>query len=252
MSTSTTTSTSLLQNLLYLAYSWLVIVPVLLISTAILCGSMILVSMLGMPDIASSVFGKAWSRVNLAVMLAGVDIEGVDKINRNQSYVVTANHQSLIDIYVLNGYLSLDFKWVMKQELKKVPILGMACVKMGHIIIDRSNTKAAQESINKARTSIERGNSVVFFPEGTRSLDGQLLPFKKGAFRLATELKLPVLPITIQGTKDILPASTKNWHPGRIKMRILDPITAEEVAGMDANALTARTKAVIEAGMKHT
>lgn len=252
MSTSTTTSTSLLQNLLYLAYSWLVIVPVLLISTTIFCGSMIVVSMLGMPDIASSVFGKAWSRVNLVAMLAGVDIEGADKINRNQSYVVSANHQSLIDIYVLNGYLNLDFKWVMKQELKKVPILGMACVKMGHIIIDRTNTKAAQESINKARSSIERGNSVIFFPEGTRSLDGELLPFKKGAFRLATELKLPVLPITIQGTKDILPASTKSWRPGRIKMRILDPITAEEVADMDANALTVRTKAVIEAGMKHT
>lgn len=226
-------------------FKWLIIAPVLALSTIILCSTMTLISMLGMPDIASRVFGTAWARINLATMLTGITILRSDKLQRKQPYIIVANHQSLIDIYVLYGYLGMDIKWVMKQELKRIPFLGKACEKMGHIFIDRSNTRAALESIENARARIMRGNSVIFFPEGTRSRDGELQRFKKGAFRLALDLKLPVLPVTIHGTKDVLPSDTMDWHPGHIKLQIHDPVSTSELTEKDINRLRDTTRDII-------
>lgn len=247
--TESTFNNQILGSLFYSVYKWLVIIPVLVIVTTFVCINIIPLSFLGFPDFASRVFGTFWARVNLFTMLGGITVEGAEKIDKSQSYIVAANHQSLIDIYVIYGYLGLDIKWVMKKELQKIPLMGKACEVMGHIIVDRSNSQAAIANINNARTSLLRGNSVIFFPEGTRSSDGNLLPFKKGAFRLATELNLPILPIVIQGTRDILPSHTMIWRPGTIEMKILDPISAEEVSASSVNELSAKTRSIIEEGL---
>lgn len=243
-------SDSLLTTLCLQAYQWLVIAPVLVLSTTILCSAMTLVAVLGAPDFASRVLGTAWARINLAVMLSPVTVFRSDKLQKKQPYVIVSNHQSLIDIYVLYGYLKMDIKWVMKQELKKVPFLGTACEKMGHILIDRGDAKAALESIEKAREGVARGNSVIFFAEGTRSREGELQRFKKGAFRLALDLKLPILPVTVQGTKDVLPSDTVNWRPGRLKLHIHDPISTEGMTGKDANRLRDATRDAIDSGLR--
>ena len=118
----------------------------------------------------------------------------------------------------------------MKKELRSVPILGVACGTMGHIIVDRSNTGAALETINLARKRIIDGMSVLFFPEGTRSRADRLMPFKKGAFRLAVELGLPILPVVIHGANKILPCDTADLVRGNARLEILPPI---ETSGMD-------------------
>ncbi|MEX2326995.1 MAG: lysophospholipid acyltransferase family protein, partial [Pseudomonadales bacterium] len=102
-------------------------------------------------DFSSRVLGRAWARLNMAVSSMQVDVVGRDKVAPGQSYIIVANHQSLVDIYVLYGCLDMDIKWVMKKELRSVPVLGIACEMMGHIIVDRSNTEAALQSINAAR-----------------------------------------------------------------------------------------------------
>jgi 1-acyl-sn-glycerol-3-phosphate acyltransferase len=190
----------------------------------ILCSLASLFSMLGYPEWASRTFIVAWAHLNLAVSFVGVDVEGLEKIDHSQSYVIAANHQSLYDIYVLYGFTGIDAKWVMKKELRRIPFLGLSAEKMGHIIIDRSSPEQAIETINIAKQRITNGISVVFFPEGTRSRDGNLLPFKKGAFRLALDLGLPILPISIHGSRDVLPSDTMELTPGRIRMVIHDPI----------------------------
>jgi len=156
-----------------------------------------------------------------------------------------ANHQSLADIYVVYGYSGIDFKWVMKKELRSIPLFGLACEMMGHIIVDRSNTTAALESINLARNRIKDGISVVFFAEGTRSRKGEVDQFKKGAFRLALELGLPVLPVSIHNTNKVLPSDTLDWHPGHVKLKFHQPISTTGMGTKDINALRDQTRIVI-------
>ena len=126
-------------------------------------------------------------------------------------------------------------------ELRKVPVIGYICEKMEHIFIDRSNQKAAIASINQAKKKIVTGTSVIFFPEGTRSSDGNIGPFKKGAFRLAVDLGLPILPVTIIGTNDVLPKGTLDLFPGTVSMTVHPPIQA---SGYDRDNLEPLIKKV--------
>ncbi|MCB1692402.1 MAG: 1-acyl-sn-glycerol-3-phosphate acyltransferase [Pseudomonadales bacterium] len=230
---------------LYFFYRWLILAPMLALSTAALGSIITLVSFLGAPDWASRVFGTFWARLNMAVSFMSLEREGEEKIAAGQSYVVVANHQSLVDIYVIYGYLPLEIKWVMKQELRAVPVLGMACEAMGHIIIDRSNTEAALKSINDARHRIQGGISVVFFPEGTRSRTGALGQFKKGAFRLAQELQLPILPVTIHNTRRVLPSDGTAIVPGKVRLEIHDPIETKGAGPADVARLVNKCREVI-------
>ena len=212
---------------LYTAYKWVFVLPILVLTTTILGSFIIALSFLGAPDYASRVFGTLWAKINTKAALIGVQTTGKEHIKQGQSYVVVANHQSLLDIYLLYGYLGIDVKWVMKQELRAVPVLGLACEMMGHVIVDRSNTASALASMERARERIKNGMSVIFFAEGTRSRSGELKPFKKGAFRMAQELNLPILPITIQNTRHILPSDTIDLRPGVTRMTIGKPISVE-------------------------
>ncbi|HKI74794.1 MAG TPA: lysophospholipid acyltransferase family protein, partial [Pseudomonadales bacterium] len=234
-----------LQRRLFAIYKWGVVAPFLALSTCIIGSSVVLLSMAGMPDFASRVLGTLWAKLNMAVSMISIDIEGKEKVDPNQSYVIVANHQSLVDIYVLYGYLGIDIKWVMKKELRAVPFLGIACEKMGHILIDRSDTGAALKSINKARDKIANGISIVFFAEGTRSRNGELKKFKKGAFRMAQELGLPILPVTIRNTRFVLPSDTMDLMPGRVKLVFNDPIPTTDFGPGDVAELTNRTREVI-------
>lgn len=231
-------------------YRWLVIAPFLAISTLVIGCLVTVISMLGFPDFASRVFGRAWARLNMAVSFIGIELVGREKVDPRQSYVIVANHQSLIDIYVLYGYLGVDIKWVMKKELRAVPVLGMACEAMGHIIIDRSDTEAAIRTINQARDRIKDGISVVFFPEGTRSRTGELTPFKKGAFRFAQELGLPILPVTIHKTRDVLPSDSTALIPGKVKLEFHDPVPTAGTNPEDLGALADHCRDVIAQSLR--
>lgn len=210
--------------LLYQPYKWLVFIPSLAVSTLFLGALTVVLVVLTNPRIASYLCGKTWARLNGYMTPIRVKISGKENIDRNQSYVIVSNHQSQYDIFVLYGWLGIDFKWVMKQELRKVPGLGIGCEKLGHIYIDRFNHERAIASLNAAKEKIVNGTSVIFFPEGTRSSDGVLKSFKKGAFKMALDLNLPILPVTIVGTKDILPSGTMDLFPGTARMIFHTPI----------------------------
>ncbi len=159
---------------------------------------------------------------------------------------MVANHQSHFDILVLYGWLGIDFRWVMKQELRSVMGLGAACAALGHIYIDRSDHEAAIRSINAAKERITGGISVIFFPEGTRSDDGRLRRFKKGAFRFAIDTGLPILPVTVDGTFDVLPPRRFDLRPGRARLVIHEPIPTDGLEAIDLPDLTRRVCKVID------
>lgn len=236
-------------KLLFSAYKWIVVAPFLAFSTLFLGVIIMILCALGAADFASRVFATAWARINSAVAMMSISVEGQDHIDPNQSYVIVANHQSLFDIYALYGFLGIDFKWVMKKELRAVPVLGVCCELMGHILIDRSNTDAALTSINNAKQRISNGMSVVFFPEGTRSRNGDLRQFKKGAFRFAQEMSLPILPVVIHGTKDILPSDTIDLTPGHAVVEILPPIPTEGLSASQVTELSQSCREQIAAAL---
>jgi 1-acyl-sn-glycerol-3-phosphate acyltransferase len=177
-------------------------------------------------------------------------VEGKENIIKKQSYVIVSNHQSQFDIFVLYGWLGVDFKWVIKMELRKVPFIGIACERIGHIFIDRSDRAKALAAINAAKKNIVNGTSVIFFPEGTRSIDGSLGPFKKGAFRIAIDLGLPILPITITGTKNILPSNSMDLFPGRARMKIHKSIGIAGFNDTNMQELMDKTHSIIESGLE--
>ena len=195
------------------------------------------------------VAGIVWARFNSFITPMFVSVVGKENIDPSRSYVVVGNHQSQYDIFVVYGWLPIDFRWVMKIELRKVPIIGYYCFKAGHIFIDRSNSKAAIDTINAAKSRIKDGTSVFFFPEGTRSGTGRLIEFKKGAFKFAIDMGLPVLPVTIIGTRDILPDRSVDLVPGNAALVIHKPIEIDGYTMDNIGELADRARQAIQKGL---
>jgi 1-acyl-sn-glycerol-3-phosphate acyltransferase len=147
-----------------------------------------------------------WARACLENAGVTLDVFGREQLQGPQTYLVMSNHQSLYDIPVLFRTIGPNLRMIGKQELFRVPIFGGALAAAGFISIDRSNRHAAIRSLQRARDLLASGTHVWIAPEGTRSQSGRLLPFKKGAFYLALEAGLPILPVTLRGTRNILPA----------------------------------------------
>jgi len=233
----------------YQLYKIFIYCPLLALSTAFF-GSMTVILLFFVPPRIATSMGTAWSRFNSYITPMFLKVKGRENIIPGQSYIVVANHQSQYDIFVIYGWLPLDFRWVMKIQLRKIPFLGFACYRLGHIFIDRSNTQSALDSINAAKDRIKNGTSVLFFPEGTRSNDGKLKQFKKGAFKLAIDMRLPVLPVSISGTKNILPNKSAALFPGRAKLVINKPVSVEGYSNENIDDLISRVRDSLQKGLE--
>ena len=152
-------------------------------------------------------------------------MQGRTHIQENESYIFMANHQSNFDIPVLLGYLPVQFRWVAKAELFKIPIFGRSMEGCGYISIDRFDRQSAIESLNKATKRIKAGASVVIFPEGTRSIDGKIQHFKKGGFVLSIDAGVPIIPVVIHGTWPIMPKNHMLIRPRQVRMQILPAVS---------------------------
>ncbi|MGA9572489.1 MAG: lysophospholipid acyltransferase family protein [Lysobacterales bacterium] len=215
---------------LYQIYAWLVLAPIGLVLTFLTGWSVVLVAMIASPRIASRYVAANWGRLLCWLTPVWVSVDGAVNADPSRSYVVVCNHQSQYDIFLVYGWLKLDLKWVLKAELRKVPGVGIGCKNAGHIFVDRSNPDQARKAVSDALEDVGDGVGVLFFAEGTRSPDGKLRPFKKGAFRVAASQKLPILPVTIIGTHDIQKPRGLTISPGKIRM-VIHP--AIEVQGED-------------------
>jgi 1-acyl-sn-glycerol-3-phosphate acyltransferase len=147
-----------------------------------------------------------WSRACLRNAHIELDVTGRDHLASGETFLVMSNHQSLYDIPVLFRVIGPNLRMIAKKELFRVPVFGGALEASGFIAIDRSNRHAAIRSLERACNLLANGTHVWIAPEGTRSVTGALLPFKKGAFHLALESGLPIMPVTLQGTRNVLPA----------------------------------------------
>lgn len=229
---------------LYRVYQFCIAFPLLLVITILASTFAAIGSVIGGQRFWGYWPACIWGKCFCALNLVSVTVKGRDNISKGTSYVFVANHQGAFDIFSIYGYLGHNFKWMMKASLRKVPFVGYACVRSGHIFVDRSSPSAIRRTMETAERQLRDGMSVVVFPEGARTLDGRMHAFKRGAYILATEFNLPVVPISIDGAYKVLPRTSKLPRPGHINIVIHRPIlpTAE---GHDMASLIEQSREAI-------
>lgn len=206
--------------ILYRIYQLLVMLPLMLVVTALTA----IVSALGCMAFGGKWWGyyppMLWSRAMCALTLVRVKVTGCENISKKQSYVFVANHQGAYDIFSIYGYLGHNFRWMMKQSLERIPLVGWACKRAGQVFVDSRTPAAIARTMKNAEQWLAHGMSLVVFPEGARTFTGEVGRFKRGAYTLATEFNLPVVPVTIDGAFHVLPRTKKIPIFGTIRLTI--------------------------------
>ncbi len=230
-------------------YQWIILTPIFILLTLITAIIVI---------VFSSIFGskfwgyyppKWWSRFTCWLSLCPVKSSGHENLDKDTSYVFIANHQGAFDIFLCYGFLNQNIKWVQKIGLRKLPFVGKASELAGHVFVDNSSLISRRDSILKAKRAIEGGVSIIMFPEGARTKNGKLSPFRRGAYKVAMDMGLPIVPITINGPYNILKVGTMSLNPGKLELTIHKPIPTAHLNKDDLPALINETKEIIHSAL---
>ena len=237
------------MKILYYTYQICIALPILLVLTILTAIITTVGSLVGGAKTWGYYPGKIWSQLFCLLLLIPVEVHGREKIQKKTSYIFVPNHQGSFDIFLIYGFLGRNFKWMMKKSLRKIPFVGKACESAGHIFVDRSGPKKVLETIQKAKGSLKDGVSLVVFPEGARSFTGHMGYFKKGAFQLANDLQLDIVPVTIDGSFEILPRTGKWIKRHRMILTIHEPIPAKDKNSKNFKATIDEAYAAVESAL---
>jgi len=238
--------------MLFFLYFWLIVAPVFILATILTAFSVIVGCMLGGEKFFSYYPGMLWSKLACCLALCPVKVKGRENLKKKQSYVFVSNHQSAFDIFLIYGYLGIPFKWMMKVGILKIPLVGTACRAAGFIFADNSTPQAAKRTIAEAKRRLKDGVSLVAFPEGSRSKIGKMSRFRKGAFQVAIDQHLSIVPISLNGPYHVLPISSIMPKPHRMEMVIHPPVIVDEYTltdMKDIQCLADKAKEVIASAL---
>lgn len=191
-----------------------------------------------------------WSRFGLLVAGARLVVEGAENIPKGRPIIFMGNHQSNFDIMALFQAVPVRFNWLAKEELFRVPFFGPSMKSAGYIPINRGDGRDALKSLDRAAKLVRAGTSVAIFPEGTRSSDGRLLPFKRGGFILATKAGVTVVPFAISGSRGVNPANRLFLRPGRIRVSFAPPIDCSGMGTRDQENLMEQVRVAISSALE--
>ncbi len=236
------------MKILYILYQYLIGFPLVVVAT-IFTALFTIICFPWKNGKAPRTIQVLWSRSVLWFLLVPIKVTGREHVNPKQSYVFVANHQSFLDVFAVYGWLPNNFKWLMKKEIRKVPFVGTACKVAGHIFVDRSNPRAALQSMEHIKGELVDGISTVIFPEGTRTKTGEMGRFKQGAFKIAMDLNLPVVPLSLKGFHHAMPARQLFVNPkASTALHIGEPIDLSQFA--DINEAMAYVREKVEEGLQ--
>jgi len=193
---------------------------------------------------------SAWSSISLGMAGVAVKVSGLENIPKSTPAIYMSNHQSNFDILALYQAIPGKFSWIAKEELFSYPVFGQSMKRAGYIPLNRSDGRKSLKSMIAAAARINQGDSVVIFPEGTRSEDGKLIPFKQGGFLLAEKAKVPVVPVSISGSGDINPAKKFRLKPGTIHIKFAEPISETAQVGRKRTDMMDQVRAAIQANLE--
>jgi 1-acyl-sn-glycerol-3-phosphate acyltransferase len=194
---------------------------------------------------------RLWTWFVLRIARISLTVRGLENLDPSEQYVFMVNHQSNIDIPVLVQSLTqFQLRWIAKKELLWVPLFGWAMWATKHIIVNRSDAGDARKSLERAKRRIAAGISVVVFPEGTRSHDGKLLPFKKGGFLLALQTGKNIVPVTINGSGQLLPSGDWRLRSGNVEVTVEKPIMTKTFRVGSIRSLSDRVGQAIAAHLR--
>jgi 1-acyl-sn-glycerol-3-phosphate acyltransferase len=209
---------------------------------------------LGTLSIASSLFessgyfahwcARTWSRLILATTGVEVDVEGLERLAPGRTYVFVSNHQSIYDIPILFWSLPYQLRIIAKESLGRFPFLGWHLRRTGHMLVDRRRPDRARIFAWAERLTAQ-GLSLIVFPEGTRSRDGQVSRFKGGSFLLALQAGLPIVPLSVVGSRHVMLKGRLATYPGRVRLVVHEPIDTTGLADADPKAFGERVRALI-------
>lgn len=191
---------------------------------------------------------RAWSWLILATTGVSVELRGLEQLEPNRTYIFVANHQSIYDIPVVFATLPYQLRIIAKESLGRFPFLGWHLRRTGHLLVDRRNPDRAG-ILRRWRDLVGQGLSLIIFPEGTRSADGRVGIFKAGSFLLAIEAQLPIVPLSIQGTRDVMRKGRLMTRPGHAVLQVHAPVDVSGLQPGDARALAARVRDIVAAGV---
>ena len=237
------------MKLLYDIYQVCFALPVLLVLTVLTAVTTIIGSLLGGAHFWGYYPGKIWSQLVCRLLLLPIKVRGREKLQRHVSYVFVPNHQGAFDIFLIYGFLGRNFKWMMKKSLRKIPFVGKACESAGHIFVDRTSPRKIAATMRQAEASLKDGVSLVVFPEGARTFTGHMGYFKRGAFQVADDLQLAVVPVTIDGSFEVLPRTGKWIHRHRMTLTLHDPIPPHGQGTENIKTLMAESYAAVESAL---
>ena len=194
-------------------------------------------------------YARSWGWLILKIAGVKTQVAGLEHVDPRKTCIYMCNHLGSFDIFALLAYLPVQFRWLAKVELFKIPMLGWGMRAAGYISLDRSRRRSTYESMEIAARKIREETSVVIFPEGSRSFDGAMQPFMNGGFTLAIRAGVPIVPISIHGTWEIMPRTTKRVKKGTIRIVIDRPIETKDCTMMDRKRLMEETERRIRANL---
>ena len=186
---------------------------------------------------------RAWARAILGTTGVRVEVDGLDHLEPGRSYVFAANHQSIYDIPIVFASVPWQLRIVAKESLGRIPFMGWHLHRAGHLLVDRRNPGA--DVVTKMARLVRDGSSLIVFPEGTRSVDGAVGRFKKGSFAVAVEARLPVVPVTITGSRHVMKKGQLLVSPGQVKLVIHPPVPTDGIARDQVLPLAERVRATV-------
>jgi 1-acyl-sn-glycerol-3-phosphate acyltransferase len=191
---------------------------------------------------------KYYSRIALFALGVNVASRGLENIDIRKPYVFMSNHVSHADAPALASVLPHPLHWVFKKELSKIPVFGWVLLAGGQIMVDRTDPEGSRAALEKALSGLSGNNSVMIYPEGTRSRDGKLQPLKKGGFRMAVQAGLPIVPVRVSGTREIVAADSLRIRPGNVLVEVFPPIATDGKGTADVPELMMRVREAMLSG----
>jgi len=196
-------------------------------------------------DACAHSIARKWAQTGLVLNGSSIQVNGIENVPKAGGVLFVANHQSNFDIPIMIGHVPRDKGFIAKMELAKVPAFSRWMKYVGCIFINRGDPRQSLTAINDAAEQLKAGHSLVIFPEGTRSADGTVGPFKAGGLKLAMKARVPIVPVTISGSKNIMPKGSSLIRSAQVKVIISPPLILDELDGMDSNQISEKVRNII-------